>query len=193
MRRGALAVLLGAVAVAIAGCGDAKQLLGTGKHKPDEFAVYSRAPLSLPPDYGLRPPEPGSDRPSAVMPQDEAKQAVFGAAAVASRPGAFASRVPASPVSPGEQALLERSGAINADPGIRQIVNEETSILAEEDKSFTDRLIFWGKPTEYGTIVDPVEEAKRIHQNQALGRSLTAGETPIIERKKRALFEGIFN
>ena len=34
---------------------------GLDKRPPDEFTVYSRAPLSLPPNYDLRPPgDPGA-------------------------------------------------------------------------------------------------------------------------------------
>ena len=47
------------------------------KASPDEFAVYSRAPLSLPPDFGLRPPRPGVTRPQTVMPRNEAKKALL--------------------------------------------------------------------------------------------------------------------
>jgi hypothetical protein len=53
--------------------------------------------------------------------------------------------------------------------------------------------MFWGTPTDYGIVVDPVQEARRIHENQALGQPITEGETPTIERKRRALLEGIFD
>ena len=88
-----------------------------------------------------------------------------------------------------EAAVLRAEAACFA----RDLVNRETAILAEEDRSFVERLIFWGEPTEYGTLVDPVEERRRIKENQALGRTITAGTTPTIERKQRALLEGIFD
>ncbi|HYN39224.1 MAG TPA: DUF3035 domain-containing protein, partial [Rhodospirillales bacterium] len=48
--------LLAAV-VLTGGCEGIKQELGIGvKRPPDEFTVYSRAPLSMPPDFALRPP-----------------------------------------------------------------------------------------------------------------------------------------
>ena len=40
----------------LSGCTDVKEVLGYTKQSPDEFQVYARAPLSLPPDYNLRPP-----------------------------------------------------------------------------------------------------------------------------------------
>jgi len=191
MKRMRWIVLAAAVAVVVSGCGDTKELLGQGKRPPDEFAVYSRAPLSLPPDYALRPPAPGTSRPQNVMPRDTAKQVLLGEQFNTQAGGASSAEVVG--VSPGTQVLLERTGALDADPEIRTQVNIETSILAEEDQSFTERLMFWGTPTEYGIVVDPVQEARRIHENQALGQPITEGETPTIERKRRALLEGIFD
>ena len=191
MKRMRWIVLTAAVAVVVSGCSDTKEFLGQGKRPPDEFAVYSRAPLSLPPDYALRPPAPGTARPQNVMPRDTAKQALLGEQFNTQAGGA--SSVDVVGVSPGTQVLLERTGALDADPEIRTQVNSETTILAEEDQSFTERLMFWGTPTDYGIVVDPVQEARRIHENQALGQPITEGETPTIERKRRALLEGIFD
>lgn len=183
-------VICCAIVLVTTGCSSAQEALGLGKRTPDEFAVYTRAPLSVPPDFGLRPPEPGSSRPSAVMPRDEARQALIGGPT-----GSFGApaEAAAAGVSSGTNAILGRTGAFEADPDIRQLVNAETSILAEEDESFTERLMFWSTPTAYGTVVDPIGEAGRIRENQALGRTITAGTTPTIERKRKALLEGIFN
>jgi Protein of unknown function (DUF3035) len=176
------------------GCSGTREALGLDKRQPDEFAVYTRAPLVLPPDYGLRPPTPGSARAASLGPRDEARYAVMGGGATAAGngPAADPSAVAAG-TSPGAQALLERSGALNVEPDIRDVVNQETSILATTDQSFTERLMFWSTPADYGTVVDPTEEARRIRENQALGRSVTAGTTPTIERRQKALLEGIFN
>ncbi|MGF1640525.1 MAG: DUF3035 domain-containing protein [Rhodospirillales bacterium] len=179
-----------AAALVGAGCGGNNNLFGQGKRAPDEFAVYSRAPLSLPPDYALRPPAPGTARPDNTMPRDTVRQALIGDQFVtqAGRSPSFAP----DGLSPGIQVLLERTGALAADPDIRIQVNRETSILADADQSFTERLMFWRTPTEYGTVVDPAQEARRIQENQALGQPVTQGPTPTIERKRRALLEGIF-
>jgi len=173
----------------VTGCQDGGILSG-GKRSPDEFAVYSRAPLSLPPDYALRPPAPGAAPSQSIAPRTEAKGALIGGE-LNSFPSAASSADVAS-YSPGTRNLLEHTGALAADPDIRDLVNKETTILAEEDQSFQERLMFWTTPVEYGTVVDPAQEAKRIHETQALGQPITAGETPTIERKQRALLEGIF-
>ena len=43
----------------IVGCqgGNARQILGINKQPPDEFKVVSNPPLSLPPNFSVRPPE----------------------------------------------------------------------------------------------------------------------------------------
>ncbi|MBM3559287.1 MAG: DUF3035 domain-containing protein, partial [Alphaproteobacteria bacterium] len=56
-----LVPLAAVLALAVGGCGeDTKRSLGLSKPAPDEFSVVSRAPLSLPPNYTLRPPRPGA-------------------------------------------------------------------------------------------------------------------------------------
>jgi hypothetical protein len=193
-RLSVILVLCFGVALATAGCGGTREALGLGKRQPDEFAVYTRAPLSIPPDYGLRPPSPGSARAASLIPRDEARQAVIGGGMMplGESYGAAASAGGAN-ASPGTSAFLSRSGAMSVDPNIREVLSQETSILAASDRTFTERLMFWSTPTEYGTVVDPAEEARRIHENQALGRPMTEGTTPTIERRRKALLEGIFN
>ena len=57
-------VLLAILAVfTLSACEHAREAIGIGKQSPDEFAVVTRAPLSMPPDFGLRPPRPGAERP----------------------------------------------------------------------------------------------------------------------------------
>lgn len=185
-----------ALAASLGGCQQTRQALGLEKTAPDEFQVVARAPLSLPPDYNLRPPQPGVERPQEGTTRDQAKSAVFGDASGGGFElgGALGYGVaPAvSAASPGESALLQNAGAVDVDPTIRRQVDLETAALIEQDKRFIDRLIFWRDPAPYGTVVDPAQEQQRLQENAALGRPATAGDTPTIERKRRALLEGIF-
>ena len=186
LRPVACACLLFAV---LTGCDTIRKTLGVDKSPPDEFQVYSRAPLEVPPDYGLRPPRPGAPRPQDITPVQQARQTVFRAGetqAVASAPAAQTGR------STAETALLRGAGAGTADPNIRQIVNDESTRLLEADRSFVDRLLFWRKPEPPGTVIDAQKEQQRLRSNVALGKAPTEGETPIIERKRRAILEGIF-
>ena len=43
---------------------------------PDEFAVESRAPLTIPPDYDLRPPQPGAARPQETTAAERARKVI---------------------------------------------------------------------------------------------------------------------
>ncbi len=184
-------VLCIVAAALVGGCTDVRKLFSRTKSPPDEFAVYSRAPLSMPPNYGLRPPAPGQTRPQEVVPRNQAATAIRGG----QKGGAGAQGAPASQpaISSGTQALLRAAGAHQADPDIRTLVNRESSIMVEEDVTLADRILFWKKPgeTEKSTVVDPAKEAKRIRENQALGRPLTEGDTPTIERERGA--KGLFN
>ncbi len=191
MKKTGIVVVSLVAMVLLGGCGETKRILGQTKTPPDEFAVYSRAPLSLPPDYGLRPPVPGSQRQQKIEPRNQAKRVVLGTTARDLAGRTKPAGVPTASV--GVQSLLKEAGALNADPNIRALVDTETTFLAAEDLSFTERLMFWGVATQYGTIVDAPEESKRIRENQALGRPITEGETPTIKRKRRALLEGIFD
>ncbi|MCH7957359.1 MAG: DUF3035 domain-containing protein [Proteobacteria bacterium] len=191
MTKTARVVLCIVAAALVGGCADVRKVFSRTKSPPDEFAVYSRAPLSMPPDYGLRPPAPGQTRPQEVVPRNQAETAIRGG----QKGGAGAQGAPGSQpaMSSGTQALLRATGANQADPDIRTLVNRESSSLVEEDVTLADRILFWKKSGETGkgTIVDPAKEAKRIRENQALGRSLTEGDTPTIERERGV--KGLFN
>lgn len=179
-------VAISAAILAVLGlsaCDQSREMLGLDKQAPDEFAVYSRAPLSLPPDYGLKPPKPGEKRPQIQDTRIDARKALLGNRQVRTS-------VPAGS-SPGLQALMRRTGADAADSSIRDEINQETSVLAEEDQTFTDRIMFMGVPTEYGSVVDPDKETKRIQENQALGKPINEGEVPVMERKRKGLLEGL--
>lgn len=181
----ALAVLT-ASCMALSACGDTRKALGLDKNPPDEFKIVNRAPLSLPPDYALRPPQPGAARPQEQGVPDLARQAVMGPAGRGAAPTAAAT------ASPGETALLARAGARQADPRIRETVDREALALADADKTFLDYITFWRKPEDPGTVVDAEKEAQRLRENAALGRPATDGDTPIIRKRKKGALEGIF-
>ena len=51
---------LSLAATALSGCDNLRQAAGLNKKSPDEFAVTTKAPLVIPPDFNLRPPMPGA-------------------------------------------------------------------------------------------------------------------------------------
>jgi hypothetical protein len=171
--------------LALSGCSEVKRSLGFEKMPPDEFQVVQRAPLAMPPDFALRPPAPGAARPQDTTTREQARQALIGARQVT--PISTAGR------TGGDLALLKRAGAEGIQPDIRQIVNKETQALAEADKSLADRIVFWRKADPAGEAVDPSKEAQRLRENQALGKSVSDGDTPVIQRRQRGWLEGVFN
>lgn len=178
-------IALGALALAVTACSsDQRRSMGLVKTPPDEYAVVARAPLELPPDFGLRPPKPGAARPTELTTAQQARVTIFGPET--KQPEMLSGR------TAGEAALLQKAGAPNADPNIRETINRESTQLAREETDFVDSLVFWRAPDPAGVAVDPAAEAKRLRENSALGQPQTTGDTPSIKRRKRGILEGIF-
>ena len=167
--------LMAQVAICLESCSlqDARQTLGMGKQAPDEYLVVERAPLSLPPNFDLRPPAPGAIRDQYVELSRQAERILLGLAEGSS-----------SEHSTGEMALLAGAGATNIDRGIRQIIDRENGAYMVEDDRFIDDLIFWEGHGEDDLIVDPVAEAERLRKNASAGLPVTYGESPTIKRKE---------
>lgn len=183
-----LAVIAGLAfaTAALSGCSDTRQALGWDKSAPDEFSVVSRAPLSMPPNFALRPPDPGATRPQEGAVRDQARAALLG------RKGQVLTPIAKPGRSIGEVAMLKEARADQALPEIRSLVNRETTSLIEADSSFVDKLVFWQTKAPPGQAVDAAKETQRLRENQALGRAATEGETPVIKRKQKGILEGIF-
>src|SRR4051812_20129241 len=178
MLRKSAYIVTALVAVAtLSACSDTRKALGLDKATPDEFNVVARAPLSLPPDYRLRPPQPGATRPQEGTVQQQAKQSIF-------RAGETGEKKPTVNLVQGsrseaEMALLRQVGAGTEDPSIRQTLNAEATRQLDSDKSFVDALLFWRAPQQPGTVIDAQKENQRLRENLALGKATTEGETPI--------------
>jgi hypothetical protein len=172
------------IAVLLTGCGNSSltRTFGLTRDAPDEFTVVTRAPLSMPPDFTLRPPQPG-----AVRPQDQSDRSLAESALV---PEAALGGTPAG-MSPGQSALVRDAGG-GAPADIRQRIDQEARLDTGDD-SFIDRLLYWRKPDTQKAVVDPEQEAKRLRDNAALGQSPVAGDTPIIRDKKKGWFQSLFS
>ncbi len=190
MIRSRWVIVIFIAAVMVGGCEDAQSVFMPPKNSPDEFAVYSRAPLSLPPNYALRPPVPGATRPQDIVPRKEAKKAIMGESGggadirgAAATPSASANFTASSP---GVMALLRDAGGLDADPNIRAAINQETTIFTDQGAQFSDKLLFWHKQKEKGVVLDPDAEARRIRNAKAMGRPITDHNPPppTIQRSK---------
>src|SRR5450432_370115 len=100
---------LAGVALSLVGCESIREAAGVTKEPPDEFAVVTKAPLVIPPDFNLKPPKPGAVPTNQSSPTDSAQAALYGddpATIAAGMPGTFSEE---------EKLILASSGAAVAD------------------------------------------------------------------------------
>jgi hypothetical protein len=177
---------LALAAVSLAGCGNTTDLsrsFGLTRDAPDEFTVTTQVPLSMPPDYSIRPPNPGASRPQTVSEQQQAEQALVPQTALTGEPTGQA--------SPGQAALVQAAGP-TPPANIRAEVNGEAAAAAQQNQGFVDTLMFWREAPPPGIVVDPQKEAQRIRENAALGRSQDQGDTPIIQPRAKSWLDSLF-
>lgn len=171
-----------AAVLGLAACGDdLSRTIGLSRDAPDEFTVTTRAPLSMPPDYSLRPPRPGASRPQELSERRQAEATLSPQTALEGRQG---------DTSPGQQAIVSAAG-----PAVPRDTRNQVDAAAQLDtpsRGFTDRLMFWRSPTPPGTVVDPARESQRLRQNAALGQPTGDGTTPIIQRRSSGILDRIF-
>lgn len=102
--------------LALPGCSNVRSMLGMDQAGPDEFAVESRAPLLIPPDFNLRPPQPGAARPNEVTAAERARQVID--AAGPGEPGkqaSFALRASTDGLSPAPGSQLDPNQQVQAN------------------------------------------------------------------------------
>jgi hypothetical protein len=182
--RVAPALLFGLMLMApvLSGCGEVRDALGYDKNAPDEFAVVARAPLSVPPNFKLRPPEPGAQRPQEPLKRHGARDLIVKNSGTTLKPNA----------TEGDGAIRRLLRTEQANPGIRELVNRETAAFVYADEQLIDKILFWKQKPAKGIVVDAEQEKKRLQENAALGKKVTAGETPTIKRKRGGLLDGLF-
>lgn len=156
-------------------CETVKKQAGVTKSTPDEFRVVKRAPLTLPPDYVLRPPRPGAPRPQELSINDQAAKAVFGSAPTTPQSQTV--------VTDGESALLNKAGSTVIDNDIRRRVDVESAELSGRNKPVAQKLLGIGgaKDEVSASVVNAKEEAARLKNNAQAGKPVTEGETPSVE------------
>lgn len=99
-----------ALGLTVAACGGLKDDLGLSKEAPDEFAVVRNAPLSLPPDFNLRPPRPGEVGDGRVEQRDQARSLLVGGRGAGARTAAAAELASSQSASISYSFLPGRAG-----------------------------------------------------------------------------------
>ena len=164
-------ILTGLGALALAACAG-------GKSAPDEFMISTTAPLTVPPDYALRPPKPGETRPQEKSTSDRAREVMLGDAS-------------AAPPSRGELALIQAAGALETDSNIRAILGAENGGRAEKDGSLANMILFWQVDgDEVDDSVAPLQvedEAAWMAQRRESIDSVTGGGAVTIAKDDRGV------
>jgi len=172
-------VLLLALLLCVSACSSVKRELGVDRNSPDEFMVVKRAPLTLPPDYTLRPPSATGSVPDSTA--TEAETAVFG-------------KTPAPAAkNESDSVFLNKLGADNVSADIRAQIDAENGYIAVQNRTVADKLIYWNDANpplvndKDASVIDAAAEAERLKQNKAAGKPLNQGVVPVIEKKKSTL------
>ncbi len=113
-------IILGSALIAIAalsGCGSNKGGVMAGRASLDAFAVSKRAPLTIPPDFALSPPQPGAPRPQEADSSQQALSAMFSDSAPKR--------------SQTEKDIIGLTGTI-AEPGIRSDAGDTATKIVDK-------------------------------------------------------------
>ncbi len=145
---------------------------------PDEFRVVRKAPLTVPPEYNLRPPTPGSSRPQELSTESQARMAVFGVDN-------------ARDASDGEKAFIKAAGGDALDRSIRSAVDYDNAQILRKSRNFTDAILNFGKTAPGDPTIDAAAEAERLRAEQESLKDITGGGKVIIQPKHTSKLPGL--
>lgn len=121
MRKSMTILILAGGATLLGACSQGGSLFN--RIRPDEFAVSRQAPLVVPPDFALMPPNPGAPRPQDLDSSKQALDALFGGPA---------------PRSAVETDALGKAGA--SAVGIRSVVGDPKTKTVAKGATLRDIL-----------------------------------------------------
>lgn len=184
------AAAIGSYALLLTACQSVREAVGAVKEPPDEFAVTTKAPLIIPPDFNLRPPRPGVPPLNQVPPTAAAEAALY-----SDDPNMVAGSILGN-FSPEEKLLLAQAGAAAADDTIRQQIAADNRKMQTADESFTDKLLFGGSDAASADApLDADAEKARIDASKNAPAATTAPQAQAPQEQKKdsgGWFDGIF-
>jgi hypothetical protein len=204
-----LLAVLSALALTACSNGAVKETLGLDRAAPDEFRVISRPPLSVPPQFTLRPPANSDLSPNQLSADRKARSLISGEDANPDSIAADTAVVPVEQVraarsksktktassgsSSADSAFLQRAGAQAADPTVRDQLIEEKFTDMEKKESRPWWKFFSGDEEKKDVEVDAKKEAARIRKNEDEGKPVTEGKTPEVKPGEEGLLDSIFS
>lgn len=156
--------VLAAGLLALGGCDSTRRDLGLERTVPDEFKSVSQPPLTLPPDFQMRPPRPGAPPRTTESPEERAYLLLYEEAASApSFNETFERRFD---VSPGEQRLLAKVGADRVHPHMADVLYVERTGRAVADPALVEAIAAYDDP-------HPTEGEIRLLRDDLLSLPIT--------------------
>lgn len=177
-----------------------RDTLGLDRSAPDEFVVVSRPPLSIPPEFDLRPPQPGAS-PLVPSAEEEARRQLLGTSSQpvssgeASQPATETNVAPvvsADAPSSATSNFMKQFGANQADDSIREKLSMDVVTPRESEEkaeSLYEEIIGSEKPEP---TVDAKKEAERLRSNRDTGKPLNEGDVPTSEDEPPSVIDTIF-
>lgn len=164
-------------AMGLSACTQTTKALGLKKSAPNEFNILTKAPLVVPPEYNLRPPQIGTSSAENNYSQKSAREALLG-------------DIDEAEPTRGEVVLMSKAGVGRANQEIRLEIDGVNSV-ERKSKSFSDQVLFWrdGKVIQPdGSPMDPEVEARRMKSMQA---ATGGGEVTITKRPSGPKLPGL--
>ena len=169
MNTAARFLAFGIAAATLVGCQSVSRGLGLTSTAPNEFNIVTKAPLVVPPEYNLRPPQPGESSAENNYSQASARRALLG---------------DVDPTEPtrGEIVLMAKAGVGRADQEVRLEIDGQNSV-ERKSEGFSERVLGWsgGEFTpRNGEALDAETEARRLKAVQAAtgGKAVTISRRP---------------
>lgn len=177
--------ILTCIILLLNGCGEVKEKIGIIQKAPDEFQVYESKPLSVPPNFELRPPAEGE-----ILTNESDQNIIF----------TDENNIDEN-LTLNDEILLIAVGEKKIEQNIRKIINKENSIQ-EVDKSLLDKIINFEpifeveEDKKYETL-NAEEEKKRIEdlksEIQSIETNLEDTENNNVTDEEKSFLDEIFD
>jgi len=161
----------------ILGCTQTTKALGITKNAPNEFNILTKAPLVVPPEYNLRPPQIGTSSSENNYSQESARNALLG-------------NIDDVEPTRGEVVLMSKAGVGSANPEIRLEIDGSNSV-ERKSKGFSDQVLFWKDGSRFSPENAPIDsdiEAKRL---EAITAATGGEDVKITKRPGAAKLPGL--